>query len=55
VAEQGNPPENRRVVTFPSRDAIIRIDGAVLAGQNDEWTEGRRYMGPEVLAASGNS
>jgi len=36
---------------FPGRDAIIRLAGAVLAEQNDERTESRRYMAQEAPTA----
>ena len=37
---------------FPARQSLIRLVGAVLAEQHDEWTEGRRYLGLDVLAKS---
>ncbi|MGH3094626.1 MAG: IS256 family transposase [Streptosporangiales bacterium] len=37
---------------FPDRSSIIRLVGAVLAEQHDEWAEGRRYLGLDVLTRS---
>jgi transposase-like protein len=37
---------------FPDRTSIIRLVGAVLAEQHDEWAEGRRYLGLDILAKS---
>jgi hypothetical protein len=37
---------------FPDRNSIIRLVGAALAEQHDEWPEARRYLGLDVLTKS---
>ncbi len=37
---------------FPDRSSAIRLIGAVLAEQHDDWIEGRRYLALDVLARS---
>jgi transposase-like protein len=37
---------------FPDRNSILRLVGAVLAEQHDEWAEARRYLGLDILAKS---
>ena len=38
--------------SFPTGAALVRLVGAVLAEQHDEWTEMRRYIGLDILAKS---
>ena len=48
-------PRTNVVGIFPDQAAIIRLVGALMLAQNDEWAVGRRSMSLETLAHFGHS
>jgi transposase-like protein len=43
------------VAIFPNDQAIVRLAGAILLEQNDEWAVGRRYMSLETMMPLGHT
>ena len=56
--ERLNAEINRRtnvVGICPNEAAIVRLVGAILLEQNDEWSVQRRYMALETMKPTGNT
>ena len=43
------------VAIFPNDAAIVRLTGAILLEQNDEWAVGRRYLSLETMTPLGHT